>query len=44
MITKFIPEVLDILLDIFEPERYSSLNPEKKPFAKVAFEVVDKVK
>ena len=43
VITKFIPEVLDILLDIFEPERYNSLNPENKPFAKIAFEVVDKV-
>lgn len=44
VITKFIPEILDILLDIFEPERYSQLNPSEKPYAKYAFEVLEKVK
>jgi len=44
IMTKFIPEVLEILTELYEPERFAILNPKGLPYAKNLFEIVDKVK
>lgn len=43
IISKFIPEILEILTELYEPERYAHLNPNKHPYAKHLFEIIEKV-
>jgi len=43
IISKFIPEVLEILGEIFSPQRYAILNPQKIPYSKNLFDILEKV-
>ena len=43
IISKFIPEVLEILSEIFAPQRYAILNPQKIPYSKNLFDILEKV-
>jgi hypothetical protein len=43
IIYKFIPEVLDILSELYEPKRYATLNPAKTSYSKHLFDIVEKV-
>lgn len=43
ILSKFIPEVLEILGEIFTPQRYAILNPQKIPYAKNLFDILEKV-
>ena len=43
IINKFIPEVLEIINDIFSPSRYYLLNPNRQDYSRYIFEILEKV-
>jgi len=43
ILNKFIPEVLEILKELFEPNRYQVLNPNKVPYERHLFAIIEKV-
>jgi hypothetical protein len=42
IINKFIPEVLDILMELYQPARHKILNPNRLPYSRHLFDIIEK--
>jgi hypothetical protein len=43
ILTKVVPLILEVLTDLYSPDNFSLLNPNKEPHSKFLFDVVEKV-
>lgn len=43
MVNRFIPEVLEILTDLFSPNKYKIVDPAQNPYEHHLFEILEKV-